>query len=526
MSLPSSVSLGALLSSLILPTSPVPSLSPSSSSSSSTTSPLISPSLPSSVSISIASVVTSNSSHKICQLSSRRSSPTSSYPRKRTAGRTAATKSSMADLSKRLSRLSAAAAVTKTNTTKITTPTTAPRFLTPPSSPPKMMQNKGHSGATEFDAWLQRARNTRGSNAGLPTAGTVALPLSPLFPGTESDTSDSIRQRYEHALDDMARSAMSPSSLARIGHNKESRSHTQCLSDMSLAERHLRRLALVHPIPAGHDDLRRRLWRALLSREGNFTQLRCIYPELKTRGASVLHLQIQHDLATLKHSNRLLSSSIQAKEQHRIVESLDRILNAFVHQIHDTADNGTKDYVSGLHWIALSFAEVLPEDEAFVGFYLFATKCASVYARTTMDGIQCAVELMDECLRVLDRPLYDYLLDHGVFPELYAYNALLSFTSCSKSMNQQDHLRLWDVFLAYGIHINVLCVVAQLIHSRDLLLAADQPLSILSDGLDGDIHQTINDALSLSRQLPPELYRALALHANDASVRDLLPLVP
>ncbi|KAI8055321.1 hypothetical protein BDF22DRAFT_676517 [Syncephalis plumigaleata] len=133
---------------------------------------------------------------------------------------------------------------------------------------------------------------------------------------------------------------------------------------------------------------------------------------------------------------------------------------------------------------------------------------------------------MDECLRILDRPLYDHLLDHGIFPERYAYNALLSFTGCHKSISKQDHLRLWDAFLAYGIHINVLCVVAQLIKSRDMLLATDQPLNILSRGLDGDIYQTINDALSLSQQLPSELYDILTRHANDPNVRHLLPLTP
>jgi cell cycle arrest protein BUB2 len=87
----------------------------------------------------------------------------------------------------------------------------------------------------------------------------------------------------------------------------------------------------------------------------------------------------------------------------------------------DESDN-TKNYVQGLHWIALAFLEVLPEEDAFASLYLFITRCAPVYARTTMDGVQCAVELMDECLRILDRPLYDHLLDHGIFPERYAYN--------------------------------------------------------------------------------------------------------
>ncbi|RKP26104.1 rab-GTPase-TBC domain-containing protein, partial [Syncephalis pseudoplumigaleata] len=227
----------------------------------------------------------------------------------------------------------------------------------------------------------------------------------------------------------------------------------------------LRRLALVHPIPAGHDELRRRLWRSLLACEGHFAPLQRLYPGLEARGPSSLHQQIRHDLSVLTQSDRFLSShASDAQAQACLVDTLERMLNAFVHQMQDEQDVAGS-YVQGLHWIALAFVEVLPDEaEAFAAFSLFITRCAPVYARATMDG------LMDECLRILDRPLYEHLLDHGIFPERYAYNALLSFTGCRKVISQQDHLRLWDVFLAHGIHINVLCVVAQLIHARDVLL--------------------------------------------------------
>jgi hypothetical protein len=223
---------------------------------------------------------------------------------------------------------------------------------------------------SEFDAWLQRARNnTRSSNVDLATAGSpvAPLPLSPsLSSGCDAHPSDSIRQQYEYALDDMARYAISPTTITNInatmnlsmfrsgatspgGECKSPGSAVTCLTDMSLAERHLRRLALIHPIPVGHDDLRRRLWRTLLAHEGNFVQFQCLYASLKARGPSTMHLQIQYDLAILTQSDRFLSNTTGSQKQTTsLMEALARVLNAFVHRMQG------KQALLMLHVLSLS----------------------------------------------------------------------------------------------------------------------------------------------------------------------------
>ncbi|RKP05602.1 rab-GTPase-TBC domain-containing protein, partial [Thamnocephalis sphaerospora] len=183
-------------------------------------------------------------------------------------------------------------------------------------------------------------------------------------------------------------------------------------------------------------------------------------------------------------------------------------------------------YVQKMHRLARPFVEVLPESEAFAGFTLFMTQHAPSYARVAQDGIQCAVELFDECLRALDRPLYNHLLDCGVHPEQYAYEPLLGCTTCMTTVDYEQWLRRWDIFLAYGIHMNILFMIAQLMSARYTLLASDCPMNILGAELVADVNEIIQCAITLSRRLPPALYGALAQHITDVTaVLDKLPLV-
>ena len=50
------------------------------------------------------------------------------------------------------------------------------------------------------------------------------------------------------------------------------------------------------------------------------------------------------------------------------------------------------------------------------------------------------------------------------------FAAVLTFCACTPPLEQVLHL--WDFLLAYGVHLNVLCVIAQLFLIRDELLAS------------------------------------------------------
>jgi hypothetical protein len=55
--------------------------------------------------------------------------------------------------------------------------------------------------------------------------------------------------------------------------------------------------------------------------------------------------------------------------------------------------------------------------------------------------------------------------------------AVLTLCACTPPLEQV--LKLWDFLLAYGVHLNILCVIAQLILIRDQLLEAQRYVEIL-----------------------------------------------
>ncbi len=44
----------------------------------------------------------------------------------------------------------------------------------------------------------------------------------------------------------------------------------------------------------------------------------------------------------------------------------------------------------------------------------------------------------------------------------------MTFSACTQPLSEL--LKLWDFLFAYGIHLNILCVIAQLVFMRDQLL--------------------------------------------------------
>ncbi len=51
-----------------------------------------------------------------------------------------------------------------------------------------------------------------------------------------------------------------------------------------------------------------------------------------------------------------------------------------------------------------------------------------------------------------------------------ALSAVLTFCACTPPLQQV--LQLWDFLLAFGVHLNVLCVIAQLLLIREQVMAS------------------------------------------------------
>lgn len=79
-------------------------------------------------------------------------------------------------------------------------------------------------------------------------------------------------------------------------------------------------------------------------------------------------------------------------------------------------------------------------------------------------------QLLDRCLKIVDPDLYAHLRSKRLSAEIYAFPSVLTLCACTPPLDQV--LQLWDFLLAFGVHLNILCVIAQLLLIRDDVIAS------------------------------------------------------
>jgi len=132
---------------------------------------------------------------------------------------------------------------------------------------------------------------------------------------------------------------------------------------------------------------------------------------------------------------------------------------------------GTVGYVQGMNVLAAPFMYVAKsEAEAYAAFDRLITYECPGYVRGSMDGVHKGLKLVDEILRVVDPQLADHLLSKGMNAEIYAFPSVLTLCACTPPL--PEVLLLWDFLFAYGPHLNLLCIVAQLVLVRETLLGS------------------------------------------------------
>lgn len=129
----------------------------------------------------------------------------------------------------------------------------------------------------------------------------------------------------------------------------------------------------------------------------------------------------------------------------------------------------TAIYVQGMNVLCAPFLYAArSEVEAFALFHYFITKECPGYIRGAMDGVHKGLRLVDRCLEIVEPKLAKYLFSKGMHAELYAFPSVLTLCACTPPLPEVLHL--WDFLFAYGPHLNILCIVAQLIRMRDTIL--------------------------------------------------------
>ncbi|GAC99297.1 hypothetical protein PHSY_006898 [Pseudozyma hubeiensis SY62] len=119
-------------------------------------------------------------------------------------------------------------------------------------------------------------------------------------------------------------------------------------------------------------------------------------------------------------------------------------------------------------------------------------------------------ELLDSCLEILDPPLYTHLRSKNLSAEIYAFPSVMTLCACTPPL--PEVLQLWDFLLAFGVHYNVLCIVAQLHIIRQDLLDSQSPMKLLRNLPPLDARKIINVTVTLARDIPQDLFVQLVKH--------------
>jgi cell cycle arrest protein BUB2 len=129
-------------------------------------------------------------------------------------------------------------------------------------------------------------------------------------------------------------------------------------------------------------------------------------------------------------------------------------------------------YVQGMNVMAAPFLYAArSEAEAFAAFDRFITHECPGYVRGSMDGVHKGLALVDQILAIVDPKLAAHLAAKGMKAEIYAFASVLTMCACTPPL--PEVLILWDFLFAYGPHLNLLCIVSQLVLVRDSLLNSD-----------------------------------------------------
>lgn len=170
-------------------------------------------------------------------------------------------------------------------------------------------------------------------------------------------------------------------------------------------------------------------------------------------------------------------------------------------------------YVQGMNVLAAPFLYAArSESEAFVAFYRFITHECPGYVRGAMDGVHKGLALVDKVLSIVDPKLSLYLIGKGMHAELYAFPSVLTLCACTPPL--PEVLRLWDFLFAYGAHLNILCIVAQLVMMRNSIMSSPSPTKILRSFPPLQAETIKELTLTLIKKIPDDVYAEIVAHAK------------
>ncbi|XDG07151.1 hypothetical protein ABKA04_006766 [Annulohypoxylon sp. FPYF3050] len=175
-----------------------------------------------------------------------------------------------------------------------------------------------------------------------------------------------------------------------------------------------------------------------------------------------------------------------------------------------TSEPGT--YVQGMNVLAAPFLYAArSEVEAFASFYTLLTKECPGYIRGAMDGVHRGLALVDKVLGIVDPKLSYHLKSKALSAEIYAFPSVLTLCACTPPL--PEVLKHWDFLFAYGPHLNILCIVAQLIMMRNELLTTANPNKLLRSFPALRAEMVKRTTLAIIKMIPEDVYAEIVKHA-------------
>lgn len=285
-------------------------------------------------------------------------------------------------------------------------------------------------------------------------------------------------------------------------------SGTQIFMENGLSQ--LRYMILVEglSVPPGYDTCpyRSYVW-SILGKVPNFPVES--YLKLVEKSKSIngdLYLKIKNDTFRTLMNDKNFHSKVEEA-------SLIRVLSC----IASTIDNKV-GYVQGLNVLLAPIIYTChrSEPQAYAMLHSIITNHIPLYITPNLDGVHTGLDLTDLVLKIIDPELEEFLDSKFLKAKIYAFPSLLTLCACTPPL--QSVLKLWDFLFAYGFHMNILFIVAQLIINRSDLLSSEQPMKILRNFPDLEPEEIIKLSLSFIPELPKGLYDMLTRHGYDPSV--------
>ncbi|KIV97254.1 hypothetical protein PV10_01025 [Exophiala mesophila] len=266
----------------------------------------------------------------------------------------------------------------------------------------------------------------------------------------------------------------------------------------------------------GMSDYRIYLWLTLLNVPPLATQ---VYLDLVHRSKSPAYEKISNDVFRTLATDTLF--------KRRVTDaSLTRLLNATAWRIHDeqTANPPTpfaqkytqSTYLQGVNVLSapLLYAS-RSEAQAFALSNCLLSDHIPTYISPTMSGVHRGVDLIDQILSHMNPKLSSFLLSKNLPARIYAFPSVLTLCACTPPL--PEVLKLWDFLFAFGVHLNVICVVAQLLLLKDKLHDHPSPAKMLRSFPNLDADQVIKMTVYIVKELPEQLYRDVVVHARHVS---------